>query len=62
MEVAKTIGPKLIASGTDPRDIPDEQGRVEDDGSLTIFVSLPDGGEVSMTVPKEQWTWRHPSN
>ena len=40
-----------------PPIIPGEQGRIEDDGSLTIFVTLPSGGEVSMNVPEERWTY-----
>jgi len=41
----------------DPKAIPDEQGRVEADGSLTIFVEIPNVGEVSMSIPKGQWAW-----
>lgn len=46
----------LIAAGMSPDSIPDERGRVETDGSLTIYVSLPGGGEVGMSVPPSQWT------
>jgi len=45
-------------SGIDPSDIPNEQGRVEGDGRLTIFVTMPDKSEVSMSVPADQWKWR----
>ncbi len=50
----------LIATdlAPDPKNIPDEQGRLESDGSLTIFVSLPNDVEVSMNVPKGHWAWR----
>ena len=44
--------------GWKPEQIPDEQARVGADGTLTIFVVLPDGSEVSMNVPKEHWTYR----
>jgi hypothetical protein len=39
-------------------DIPDEMGRVEVDGRLTIFVPLPDGSEIAMTVPPGAWARR----
>lgn len=55
LEVVSNAVPRLLAAGIDPRQLPDEQGRIEDDGSLTIFVVLPNGGEVSMPVPKGQW-------
>lgn len=42
---------------TDPEQIPIEQGRVNPDGTLTIFVTLPQG-EVSMVVPREHWAYR----
>ena len=41
-----------------PSRIADEKGRIEDDGSLTIFVTLPDGGEASLTVPPGEWMRR----
>jgi hypothetical protein len=58
-EFAKRIARALGESGLmpNPENIPDEQGRVEADGSLTIFVRLPNGIEVSMRVPKEHWQW-----
>lgn len=52
--VTRAIGALGI---TDPNQIPDEQGRVNADGSLTIFIALPNG-EVSMVVPKEHWAYR----
>jgi hypothetical protein len=33
----------------------EEQARVEDDGTLTIFVRLPDGGEVACNLPAAEW-------
>lgn len=57
-EFAKRTATQLQSLGvTDPSQVPDEQGRVNADGSLTIFVALPNG-EVSMTVPKEHWAYR----
>jgi hypothetical protein len=38
--------------------IPDESGRIEDDGSLTIFGALPDGSEASLTVLPGEWMRR----
>ena len=46
----------------DPEEIPDEQGRLETDGSLTIFVVLPNGEEMSLRVPPDQWSWRFPES
>lgn len=40
-----------------PKAVPDEQARVEPDGSLTLFVVLPDGQEISMRVEPFEWTW-----
>ena len=40
-------------------DIPDEQGKILDDGSLLIFVELPVGGKIEMKVPPGKWAWRH---
>ena len=54
---AERVAATLVGSGVDPRSIPDEQGRIEANGSLTIFVQLPNGIEVSMSVPKEHWAW-----
>ena len=45
-----------------PEEIPDEQGRLETDGSLIVFVVLPNGEEVSLRVPPGQWAWRFPKN
>lgn len=33
----------------------EEQSRVENDGSLTVFVRLPDGGEVACNLPAAEW-------
>lgn len=56
-EVAPRAAALLAAAGyTGP--IPDERGRVEADGSLTIYVALPGGGEVGMSVPSGQWAWK----
>jgi hypothetical protein len=37
-------------------DIPIEQGRVEDDGTLTISVNVPGVFDASMTVPQGHWS------
>ena len=36
--------------------IPDERARVENDGTLTIYVSIPGIAEIAMTVPVGQWS------
>lgn len=46
-----------ILGVTDPSQIPDEQIRVNTDGTLTIFVTLPKG-EISMVVPVSHWAYR----
>ena len=38
--------------------IPDERARVNDDGTLTIFVEIPDILTISMEVPVGQWTYQ----
>lgn len=38
--------------------IPDERARVNDDGTLTIFVNIPDVIDVSMPVPVGHWGYR----
>lgn len=38
--------------------IPDERARVNDDGTLTIFVNIPGIIDVSMDVPAENWAHR----
>lgn len=42
---------------TDPSQVPDEQARVNNNGTLTVFVTLPNG-EVAMEVPEKQWAYR----
>lgn len=57
-EFARRVAAQLRLLGvTDPSQVPDEQGRINPDGTLTVFVTLPNG-EVSMEVPKEQWAYR----
>jgi hypothetical protein len=43
------LAPRKVSS------IPDEQARLEDDGSLTVFVDVPDLIEISMSIPSGQW-------
>ena len=40
-------------------DIPIERGRIEDDGSLTIYVSVPGVLDVDMTVTLDHWLRKH---
>lgn len=57
-EFARRVAAQLRLLGvTDPSQVPDEQARVNPDGTLTVFVTLPNG-EVSMEIPKEQWAYR----
>ena len=50
---AKAV-PVLRAQGREIGDA-SEQARVEDNGSLTIFVRMPDGGELACNVPAAEW-------
>lgn len=38
--------------------IPDERARVNDNGTLTIFVSIPGTTELTMDVPADHWSYR----
>lgn len=40
-----------------PDDVPDEMARVEPDGSLTLYIPMPDGTELGMRVEPGEWTW-----
>ncbi|MFZ2886341.1 MAG: hypothetical protein WA021_00805 [Minisyncoccia bacterium] len=48
--------------GVRSEDLPEEQGRLEQDGSFSVFVKVktPSGGEVdfSLPIPPGQWAWR----
>lgn len=60
-EFATRVGTALAVAGVSASDIPDEQMRVEVDGSLVVYVTLPrEQGEVSMTIPPEHWTFTRP--
>lgn len=38
--------------------IPDERARINDDGTLTIFVNIPGAIDISMDVPAGHWDYR----
>lgn len=48
----------LAGNPLDPKQAPEEQARVEVDGSLTIFVVIPQVGELALRVPPGHWAWR----
>ena len=50
----------LIYDATPVR-IPDERGRIMDDGRLMIYVPVG-GTEVSLTIPASDWSWRPTEN
>jgi hypothetical protein len=56
-DFARRIGEaiRLMDRTIDPKSIPDEQARVEADGSLTVYVVVPGLGEMSLTLPPDQW-------
>jgi hypothetical protein len=41
----------------DPRDVPQEQAWVLDDGSLRIFVDVPVLGRVDLVIGPDEWTY-----
>lgn len=43
-----------------PSDIPDELARVEPDGTLTLYVVMPDGAELTMRIEPQEWAWHGP--
>lgn len=55
---AEKLGPRLRADGWPLDCIAIERVRVEGDGALTVVAPLPDGSEVTMTVPPGAWAWR----
>ena len=57
-QIAIAIG-YMAEMGREIPPIPDERARINDDGSLTIFVEIPDIMSVSMNVPADQWEYRH---
>jgi hypothetical protein len=56
---ARKASLQIATLGVSKSEIPDEQGRIEEDGSLTIFVEVKSRGlEFSFLVPKGHWVWR----
>lgn len=53
-EIAREAREHGISS---PEDVPDELAREEADGSLTIYITMPDGAELSMRVEPGEWAW-----
>ena len=51
-EVAKTL-PATMDLAT----IPDERARAISGGRLLIWVDLPDGKKIQLTLEKEEWAW-----
>lgn len=52
-----------VAHGVyNPADVGDEMARVEPDGSLSIYLPLPDGSELSTRVEPREWAWDGPRN
>ncbi len=59
-DLAERVARALSLGGIvrDAANLPDERARMESDGSLTVYVTLPEGkGEVSMTILPGQWGW-----
>ena len=49
-------------AGIDPVSVPDEQARPISNGRLKIWVTLPDGREVSLILQPSEWAWRVPEH
>lgn len=61
-EIASRAAAAMSELGVPAEAIGIERARIEDDGSLTIFVEVSEGygiEEVSMTVPPDHWSPRH---
>jgi pyruvate formate-lyase activating enzyme-like uncharacterized protein len=48
----------IAKMGKEIPQIPDERARVNDNGTLTIFVNIPGVIDVSMEVPGGHWSYR----
>lgn len=48
---------ELKRLGREIPEIPIERGRVEDDGTLTVYIDLPGLISASISVPRDQWKW-----
>ena len=55
-EMAARIASAL--QGVRPSDIPDEQARINDNGTLTIYVKIPGKADISLDVPADQWAYQ----
>lgn len=62
LEKAGAAANRMVALGIAPDAIPDEMAKPLPDGSLLIWVDIPQFGRVSMSVPKEHWQWRQRPN
>lgn len=62
-EVCRQARREARKRGIDPAEalgsLPDEAARDNGDGSVTIYVPLPVGGELAMRVPRGQWAWNN---
>jgi hypothetical protein len=56
-EFALRVAQVLAATYGASLQIPDEQCEEMESGSLRIFVTLPNGTESSMEIPKGDWAW-----
>jgi len=55
---ASQAAQSLKGAGVDPETIPDEMAKPLPDGSLLIWVDVPNHERVELVVPKGHWTWR----
>jgi len=42
-----------------PEEIPDEQAKEQEDGSLLVWIDLPQGKRVEFVIPKGDWAWHN---
>lgn len=57
-EVAPRLVELFIILGVPLESVPLERGKIEEDGTLFVYVSLPTVGRVGMRVPSSQWAWK----
>ncbi len=58
MKVADEAAQKVVRAGGKPEDVPIEQGQVNDDGTLTIFVEVA-GHRIEAVIPQGHWQWNN---
>lgn len=54
------LGHIVISMGINPDEMPDEEARLGEDGTLIIYLDLPrEQGRVEVSIPAGEWAWRN---